>query len=356
LTSEAVGKLALLWRGDLETRRRATAENNRWRDIFTALRALNIHAEPAVYCEEAAEEVRRQLLAVDGVLVWVDPLSDGRNRQKLDALLRDVATQGPWVSAHPDTTRKMGVKEVLYATRHLGWGTDTHLYRSSGEFQDAFPGRLRSAGPRVIKQNRGNGGQGVWRVEASKTNDALTVLEACRGSTPFTISLADFLDRCAPYFADGGCVVDQPFQARLPEGMIRCYMGTDQVIGFGQQLIKALLPPPPEGADSPEARPGPRIMHPAEAPAFQTLRRQMETEWTPRMMRLLGIEQHALPIVWDADFLFGPRNAAGEDSYVLCEINVNSVMPIPDRAPAEIARLSRERLLLSRRDARPRRA
>jgi hypothetical protein len=138
--------------------------------------------------------------------------------------------------------------------------------------------------------------------------------------------------------------------------MIRCYMGTDQVIGFGQQLIKALLPPPPEGADSPEARPGPRIMHPAEAPAFQTLRRQMETEWTPRMMRLLGIEQHALPIVWDADFLFGPRNAAGEDSYVLCEINVNSVMPIPDRAPAEIARLSRERLLLSRRDARPRRA
>jgi hypothetical protein len=73
----------------------------------------------------------------------------------------------------------------------------------------------------------------------------------------------------------------------------------------------------------------------------------METEWTPQMMQLLGIERQALPIIWDADFLFGPRTAAGEDSYVLCEINVSSVMPIPDQAPAEIARLAKERLLAS---------
>jgi hypothetical protein len=356
MTSEAIGKLAILWRGDVETRRQATPDNNRWRDIFAALAALNIHAEPAVYCEEAADEVREQLLEMDGVLIWVDPLSDGRNRRKLDALLRDVASKGVWISTHPDVTQKMGVKEVLYATRHLGWGTDTHLYRSSREFQEAFPARLQAAGPRVIKQNRGNGGQGVWRVEASITGDVLTVLEARRGSEPFVISLAEFLDRCAPYFADGGCIVDQPFQARLPEGMIRCYMGTDKVVGFGQQLIKALLPPPPEGANSPEAQPGPRIMHPATAPAFQALRQKMETEWTPQMMQLLGIEQERLPIIWDADFLFGPRTTGGEDSYVLCEINVSSVMPVPDQAPAEIARLSKERLLLSRHDARARRA
>jgi hypothetical protein len=354
MMSGAIGKLAIVWRGDLETRRQATRSNNRWRDIFAALAALNIHAEPAVYCEEAADDVRTQLLTMDGVLVWVDPLSDGRNRQNLDALLRDVASQGVWVSTHPDVTQKMGVKEVLYVTRHLGWGADTHLYRGFGEFQNAFPGRLQAAGPRVIKQNRGNGGQGIWKVEASNTGDALTVLEARRGSEPFVISLAEFLDRCEPYFADGGCIVDQPFQARLPEGMIRCYMGADRVVGFGQQLIKALLPPPPEGAGSPEAQPGPRIMHPATAPAFQALRRQMETEWTPQMMQLLGIERERLPIIWDADFLLGPRNAAGEDSYVLCEINVSSVMPIPDQAPAEIARLAKERLLLSRRDARPR--
>ena len=43
--------------------------------------------------------------------------------------------------------------------------------------------------------------------------------------------------------------------------MIRCYMGGDRVVGFGHQLIKALMPPPPEGPDSPAAQPGPRIMH-----------------------------------------------------------------------------------------------
>lgn len=74
----------------------------------------------------------------------------------------------------------------------------------------------------------------------------------------------------------------------------------------------------------------------------------MESEWTPQMMQLLGIERERLPIIWDADFLFGPRNAAGEDSYVLCEINVSSVMPVPDQAPVEIARLAKERLLLPR--------
>ena len=74
----------------------------------------------------------------------------------------------------------------------------------------------------------------------------------------------------------------------------------------------------------------------------------MESEWTPQMMQLLGIERERLPIIWDADFLFGRRNAAGEDSYVLCEINVSSVMPVPDQAPVEIARLAKERLLLPR--------
>ena len=70
----------------------------------------------------------------------------------------------------------------------------------------------------------------------------------------------------------------------------------------------------------------------------------MEDEWTPQMMRLLSIEAASLPIIWDADFLYGPRTAAGEDTYVLCEINVSSCFAIPDQAPAAIARLVARRL------------
>jgi hypothetical protein len=355
MTAGAPGKIALLWRGDRETRRRATPDNNRWRQIFAALTALKIRAEPAVYCEEAAEEVREQLLTVDGVLVWVDPLSDGRTRFQLDAMLREVASRGVWVSTHPDVTQKMGVKEVLYTTRHLGWGTDTHLYPRFAVFQDEFPRRLETDGPRVIKQNRGNGGQGVWKVEIAPgpRDDIVTVLEARRGSEPEALSLNSFMVNCAAYFSDGGCIIDQPFQERLPDGMIRCYMGTDKVVGFGHQLIKALISPPPEGPASPEAQPGPRIMHDARAPQFQTLRRQMEDAWVPQMMQLLGLTRDTLPIIWDADFLYGPRNPAGDDTYVLCEVNVSSVMPIPDQAPATIAGLARERLLRSAKGARP---
>ena len=94
-------KIAVLWRGDREVRRAATPQNNRFYRVFEELAALGIHAEPAVYDDDIAGEVREQLLAVDGVLVWVDPIHEGKTRSVLDAMLRDVGSRGPWVSAHP---------------------------------------------------------------------------------------------------------------------------------------------------------------------------------------------------------------------------------------------------------------
>jgi hypothetical protein len=348
-------RVAILWRGDREARQTATPENNRFHRVFEELAALGIDAEPAVYDDDIAEEVCQQLSRVDGVLVWVDPIHRGKTRMLLDQMLREVASRGPWVSAHPDVILKMGVKEVLHRTKHLGWGTDTHLYRTAADFREMFPSRLQSAGPRVLKQNRGNGGEGVWKVElvsgsaGSGSASVVRTLHARRGSVPEEMPLAEFMTRCETYFASDGCIVDQPFQPRLPDGMIRCYMGVDKVVGFGHQLVKALIPPPPEGPDSPAAQPGPRIMHTADAAPFQLLRMKMETEWTPQMMEILDIDAASLPIIWDADFLYGPRGATGEDSYVLCEINVSSVFAIPDQAPAAIANLVLRRLRSTRR-------
>src|SRR5882724_122835 len=221
-------RIAIVWRGDGEVRRAATPQNNRFHRVFEELAALGIHAEPAVYSDDIADAVREQLLAVDGVLVWVDPIHDGKTRILLDSMLRDVAARGPWVSAHPDVILKMGVKEVLHRTKHLGWGTDTHLYRAVQAFREEFPPRLQSAGPRVLKQNRGNGGQGVWKVELVSPfvgeGAIVRVLQAVRGSVPEDMPLGDFMRRCEAYFAADGCVIDQPFQPRLSDGMIRCYM------------------------------------------------------------------------------------------------------------------------------------
>jgi hypothetical protein len=343
-------KVAILWRGDAAARRDATPQNSRFVRVFEALAPSGIETVPVVYDENFAVAVRDQLMAVDAVLVWVDPIHQGKTRAALDPLLREIAEQGPWVSAHPDVILKMGVKEVLYRTRHLDWGADTHRYDSAPIFQAEFPLRLRASGPRVLKQNRGNGGQGVWKVEALPDSQAMVrVLHAQRGSLPEDMPLAAFIARCEPYFGWGDCIIDQAFQPRLSEGMIRCYMSGSKVAGFGQQLIKALVPPPPEGPDSPEAQPGPRIMHGPDAPPFKALRKMMEDEWTPQMMQTLGIDSPSLPVIWDADFLYGPRDATGADTYVLCEINASSCFAIPDEAPAAIARTVVDRLRNARR-------
>jgi hypothetical protein len=79
-------------------------------------------------------------------------------------------------------------------------------------------------------------------------------------------------------------------------------------------------------------------MYGPDEPKFQTLRNKMEREWIPGMMKLVDLAPAALPAIWDADFLFGPKDASDNDTYVLCEINVSAVFPIPDEAPAAIAK------------------
>lgn len=337
--SEPVGRVAILWRGNEEERRSASAENSRFKAVFAALADVGIQAKPVVYEDDSINAVRAELEMLDGILVWVNPIHDGRNRAQLDALLREVATKGTWVSAHPDVILKMGTKDVLHKTRAMSWGSDTALYRTAEAMRAELRARL-AAGPRVIKRNRGNGGQGVWKVEqlaGDSSRPMVRVLDATRDEAE-ELTLDQFLDRCAGFFEDG-CVVDQVFQPRLSDGVVRCYMAGDRCAGFGHQKVRALV-------DDPDARAqaGPRIYTSNADERFQRLRRMMEEGWTPQLCTLLGISRLDLPVIWDADFMLGPPGPDGMDTHVLGEINVSSVFPIPDEAPVEIARQVADRL------------
>src|SRR6476659_2798280 len=227
-----LGRIAILWRGDEAARRNASPEPSRFKAVFSALAKVGVDAEPVVY-EDDVLDVRAQLARFDGVLVWVNPIHEGRNRANLDALLREVAARGLWVSAHPDVILKMGTKEVLHRTRTMSWGCDTALYPTAEAMRAELPARL-AAGPRVIKRNRGNGGQGVWKVETLASpphRPMVRVLDATKAALE-ELALDEFLERCVEYFEDG-CVIDQPFQARLSEGVVRCYMTGDRCAGFG---------------------------------------------------------------------------------------------------------------------------
>ena len=350
MTNSHRGKVAILYPGDYEARQNATPENNRLASVFKALAERRVHVEPAVYHDQFCDEVRQQLMQVDAVLVWMNPIQDGRDRSILDPMLRDVAASGIYVSTHPDVISKMGTKEVVYRTRDIGWGCDTHLYRSLAQLRQELPARLASGQARVLKQNRGNGGLGVWRVELLESGPfprpemTIRVRHAKRGSIEEQISLNEFFVRCEPYFAKNGRLIDQAYQKRLPEGMVRCYLVHHKVVGFGHQAVNALFPAPDGAPPSDAPQPGPRLYHPPTMPEFQALKQKVEKDWVPAMQRLLDIKTASLPILWDCDFLLGPKNGSGDDTYVLCEINVSSVAPYPESAPPFIAEAALERV------------
>jgi hypothetical protein len=358
MSKDARCRIAILYHGDRATRQNATPENSKVPKVFPALAALGMDAQPVVYNDDFHDEVRRQLLRVDGVLVWVDPIAGGRDRSVLDALLREVAATGVFVSTHPDIILKLGTKEVLYRTRDIGWGSDTHLYSSLARMGRELPARLAAGEVRVLKQYRGNGGNGVWKVELaaidagvnSSTGEMLLLARhAKQGCVEEKLSLNDFLERCAPYFNGDGRMIDQAYQLRLPEGMVRCYLVHDKVGGFGHQAINALYPAPAGAPPEAAPQPSPRLYHPPTLPEFQALKRQLEQEWVPAMQRLLDIETAKLPVLWDCDFLLGPRSKSGADTYVLCEINVSSVSPFPDSAVPLVAAAALARTQVSRR-------
>lgn len=243
MTEKDKKRVAILYPGDREVRENATPDNNRLSLIFKSFGDLGVHAEPAVYHDDFCEEVRQQLTRVDAVLVWHNPIQDGRDRSRLDPMLREIAAAGVFVSTHPET---------------------------------------------------------IVRVRYAK-----------KGSMEEAITLEAFFNRCEPYFAGEGRMIDQAYQPRLPEGMIRCYLVLDKVAGFGHQAINALCPVPPGAPPTEAPQPGPRLYHPPTLPEFQSLKRILEQEWVPAMQRELDLDIAALPILWNCDFLLGPRNAQG---------------------------------------------
>ncbi|ATA57645.1 hypothetical protein CKY39_07720 [Variovorax boronicumulans] len=334
--------VALLYPGDRAMRDRADPRESRFVTLFDAFESAGITAEPAVYHDDFADEVAAQLRRVDGVLVWHNPIESGRRRDRLDTMLKEVAQRGVFVSSHPDAVLRLGTKDVLLDVRELPFGSDTVRVDSLDQLAAQLPGRLR-AGARVLKQHRGCSGVGVWRVEAIRDSVQLRVRHAQRGSEEEVIGMPGLLQRMTPYFetTNGGHTIDQAWQPRLVEGMVRAYLIGDRVGGFGHQAVNALYP----GQDGKSAPPaGPRLYYPADLPQFQYLRRMLETQWVELLRQRVGLPREHLPLLWDCDFMFGEPTPEEPERYVLCEINVSSVSPFPPSAVGPVVSAMAEAL------------
>jgi len=323
-------RVGLLWRQEWDP---PSAAQPKLQGVFAAFAALGVEAEPVVYADDRADIVRDQLLGLDGVLVWVNPIEQGLDRSRLDPLLHDVADAGVYVSAHPDVILRMGTKEVLVETSSMSWGTDTRIYRDWESLRRELPGRLAEGRPLVLKQQRGMGGHGIWKVELAE-DGSVVAQHAVAGPASTAMTMDDFLDICRPY----GPMVEQPYQPRLPEGMIRAYLIHDRVVGFTHQYPRGLLPA--------DVEPGPssKVFERPDEPDYRALRARLDDDWVPAMQRILGIATHALPVIWDADFLYGAKDSNGDDTFALCEINVSSTFSFPEFAMPAVARATLERI------------
>ncbi len=337
--------VALLYPGDRAMRDRADPAESRFAALFKALEDAGVHADPAVYHDDFADEVAAQLRQVPLVLVWCNPIEGGRRRDRLDALLRDLAASGTQVSAHPDAVLRLGTKDVLVETRDLPFGSDVHRVDSLDQLAAELPARLQR-GARVLKQHRGHSGIGVWRVEALPGDGSaglLKVRHAQRGSEEELLGWPELLQRMAPYFepAQGGHMVDQAWQPRLAEGMVRAYLVGDRVTGFGQQAINALHPT--------QQQPGPRLYHGPDLPEFQNLKQQLESGWIEQLRECVGLPREQLPLLWDCDFMLGDPAPGPTQTYVLCEVNVSSVSPFPPSSVGPLVDAVKTRLSAPRR-------
>jgi hypothetical protein len=341
-------RVAIVFPADPEQRQTTRLEESRFARTAAALAEKGIAVEGAPYVADDVAGLRAKLVRVDGVLVWINPIVDGRDRTDLNKVLADVAASGVFVSAHPDVIAKMGTKDVLFRTRTMGWGCDTRHYSTFAAMHSELPRSLATGAARVLKRTRGHSGDGVWKVEladqaGTRTGSAVSphadvrVRHAKRGSVETTMSLEVFIAQCEPYFSRADGMIDQSYQRRLPEGMVRCYLVRDRVAGFGEQLINALYPARPGTPANSAPLPGPRLYYPPTRADFQRLKDKLEREWLDQLCGIVGVEKAQLPILWDADFLYGEKEADGADTYILCEINVSSVYPFPDDALGPIA-------------------
>jgi hypothetical protein len=172
----------------------------------------------------------------------------------------------------------------------------------------------------VLKQHRGDGGVGVWRVERA-ADGALIARHAQRGSEPERMDMSALAARMAPYFEveAGGHMIDQAGSHDLREGMVRAYLVEDRVAGFGHQAVNALHPQ--------FQQPGPRLYHGADMPEFQALKQRLESRWITALRERVGVPRDQLPHSMDCDFIPAEPTAGEPNRFALCEINVSSVSP-----------------------------
>lgn len=301
-------------------------------------------AEIIFYQDEDRGEIYRYVVEKAGA--YISRVNPGNLQDETGyfQMLRELVSNGVEGLPHPDAMISYGAKNSI---ERLG-GTDlvpkdVLTYYDFETFKSTFPSILKK-GVRVLKQNRGSTGEGIWRVEiineineedGSLSLDSTVKLTEARDNHTEEKSLGEFIDFCVPYL-DGpsGLLLDMPFLPRIKEGEIRVFM-------LRREPVSVVHKKPSEEADAFSATLFSGAKYTYQQPEeFPELIKIVRSNLNVIIEKLGGYD---IPLIWTLDFMLD-NDEEGNDKYVLGEINASCVgfstqLSLSEKVAEEVIRL-----------------
>jgi len=278
----------------------------------------------------------------DAIVMRINPgqiTANGGDQQKFDKAMSAVAAKIP-VWPTPANMELMGAKDALTMIKDMDFGLkDTLGYYSPEDIKVGFP-KTVAFEKRVVKQNRGSAGEGIWIIElkdkqpcpnyGDRTAD-LSEIIICKEANDNHVeehTIAEFLEWCengrtdksgtwtskgsGKYFDGGreagGQMVDQRFLPRIDEGEGRFVMIGKRLFrvehyvyigGVGGETKTTIYPASAD--DFPDTK---------ELP-LKTIQKRLE-ETLPKYLKNLGLGDSDIPLLWAADFIPVDNHKGGE--------------------------------------------
>ena len=319
----------------------------------------------------------------DALIVRINPgqLSQGTpegTQKAFDDLMNSYIAKGKLVWSSPKIQTQMGAKDALVKIGKLGCGLpDTLAYYDAEALEKGFKACCAYQ-PRVIKQNRGSAGEGIWLCWLAKKDDNslvpfneypakslkpsddglsvetdaslgdddwLKLMEMNDNHVEFH-TVKEFMTFCmggpdaegagtwtstfpGKYLEGGkeagGQLVDQRLLPRIDEGEVRILMA-------GDTCQMAIHKKPMGGGLSAVGGNSDYTYYTPEDPKYANMVQTLYKD-IPTLLPCMGLEGEPLPLLWTADYI--PKNPEGwtkaenasdaETEYVVGEFNCSCV-------------------------------
>ena len=293
--------------------------------MVDALKQRKQQAEVIFFDIEKRDEIFAYVK--ENAIAYVSRINPGNLAHEAEyfEMLRALCAEGIIGMPHPDAMIGYGAKDALVKLRHTSLvPEDTYAYYTIEEFKEIFPKSL-AKGERVLKQNRGSTGEGIWRVQLVDAledgvsevpvNAQIKCTEAKDNHVEYH-ELDAFMTFCEQYIVGAnGMLVDMTFLPRIKEGEIRLFMLRDKPVNVVHKK-------PAEDADA------------FSATLFSGAQYRYDSpdEWTTLVDGFLGqlgevtalLGGYDLPLIWTADFILD-TDEQGQDTYILGEMNCSCV-------------------------------